>query len=807
MEDYEEQLSQSASAEIGYGAPTWGASFSASAGREKFQKDVVEKEGERFTMTSYCLKYHVGFNKGAGKDVKLTPTKHFEAVAKALPRIDLGKKLGLSATEAEIKAAEAKVQGKEILDLYNYGSKKFVAVDDNGKISLVSTASGATKWLWKYNHQQSALVHELTEKELGVDENTGKVALHAKNAGIKWTMRVGDGTLVGHFVKKGAYKPADHFLTVDAFGVLGFRITKDDEGPKAVDSRDQWAFHKSNDSLERSWHEFFKEFGTHFLDDVQLGGKMTHEVIFSKEGKQSIESAGISLETAVEVSMGPPGVGPKAGSEAKHESSTAAETAFSKADKTERTTVLGGNPPEDLEEGFGEWAATVAERPMPVKYRMRPLSAVGTGNTLDAYTYDIMLRAYMGSFLSSPPPEFVSTASVGSGSVSELRLKPGHSWDPESGNRIMSGSAKLELTDKGSLEIYDLHGNILWSSVSDDVRPATAIPPYRLHFDASGDLWVTDSAQVDEPKKLWHSVTDIDTCDGGGVGEAVFTNGVLKVVDASGKMLWSSGTEAAGKTGASAVKKADKEHFGDGDNKCLSKCVATYDRIAPPVCKGMKKKDCEKNLDKCGLIDNKCYTKFTNGDLAYKGQERKYGPGTHTNLPQESFTTGDKIGYFKPSIYSEVDSCGQMMDSKTSSGIKFKNPGTCYVVALDNAGLDEPEPIEFFFSSTPDIHFWNSHTGTQYKDTNLVKGSVHMPFAPCGGDTSYKPPFDSMHINSMLVRSTSDWQYFQGAQYQSSCSGSQHVPENYCIAVHADESLMNDRQTNRDRALYTHGVA
>ena len=68
-------------------------------------------------------------------------------------------------------------------------------------------------------------------------------------------------------------------------------------------------------------------------------------------------------------------------------------TTLGKSKKTVKTIVLGGLPPASAEEGFGEWAKTVAERPMPVQYKLRPLSAVY--DTVDEASYDFMVGRYV----------------------------------------------------------------------------------------------------------------------------------------------------------------------------------------------------------------------------------------------------------------------------------------------------------------------------------------------------------------------------------------------------------------------------
>ena len=115
MEDYSKELAQSASVSASVDTSFVDMAFSASVGRESFKQEVVDTESERVCLTSYCLKYHVGFNRG--KHVKLNPVPSFEASVKDLPTIDLGKKYNTSASEAERLQAESKMNGKESIDL------------------------------------------------------------------------------------------------------------------------------------------------------------------------------------------------------------------------------------------------------------------------------------------------------------------------------------------------------------------------------------------------------------------------------------------------------------------------------------------------------------------------------------------------------------------------------------------------------------------------------------------------------------------------------------------------------------------
>ena len=79
VEDYESGLSVDVSAEAGYDGAVGSASFKASVGTSNFQKDVVEKESERFEMKSMCIRFWGSLKKG---NFKIPPTKYFKERAK-----------------------------------------------------------------------------------------------------------------------------------------------------------------------------------------------------------------------------------------------------------------------------------------------------------------------------------------------------------------------------------------------------------------------------------------------------------------------------------------------------------------------------------------------------------------------------------------------------------------------------------------------------------------------------------------------------------------------------------------------------
>ena len=125
----------------------------------------------------------------------------------------------------------------------------------------------------------------------------------------------------------------------------------------------QWSILPHSHTAENKWADLFNEFGTHFIDEMHLGGRMMHTVIISKDEKKKIESSGLDVSVAVEGSFGPV----SGGAAVDTKSTKAAENGLAKAKTETHTTVLGGTPPDDLRNGFDEWAESVAENPMPVK--------------------------------------------------------------------------------------------------------------------------------------------------------------------------------------------------------------------------------------------------------------------------------------------------------------------------------------------------------------------------------------------------------------------------------------------------------
>jgi hypothetical protein len=128
------------------------------------------------------------------------------------------------------------------------------------------------------------------------------------------------------------------------------------------------------------WLESFRRFGTHMIDEVTLGGKVIFTKSVSEQAAEKAKQEGVDL--SMEASMGYSGLGGGAAASIGYKESTAAakdfRDAFSRS--AEKIVIMGGTPsgsnPAKTDEGFAEWAAHVDAYPMPVQYKVAPLSAM-----------------------------------------------------------------------------------------------------------------------------------------------------------------------------------------------------------------------------------------------------------------------------------------------------------------------------------------------------------------------------------------------------------------------------------------------
>lgn len=144
------------------------------------------------------------------------------------------------------------------------------------------------------------------------------------------------------------------------------------------------------------WFEMFRFYGTHYVQQVDLGGKMIYSKMIAMkavtqaraEGEDVTHSAGHSISAEQESKGGFMGFG--GGSSESSQSSSSQSFSVSKnelstfqqavADSSSSTIVMGGTPPGKgamTVGGFAEWAESVTHKPIPIKYRLFPIAELG----------------------------------------------------------------------------------------------------------------------------------------------------------------------------------------------------------------------------------------------------------------------------------------------------------------------------------------------------------------------------------------------------------------------------------------------
>ena len=316
-----------------------------------------------------------------------------------------------------------------------------------------------------------------------------------------------------------------------------------------------------------AWAQLFRVFGTHYLTTVHLGGKMVYTCDLSSSSVEKMESEGVSASLAVEASYEGVGVGVAGGASASMSKSSAAASSLGKVEKTEKTIVIGGKPaasdPGDPA-AFGEWAETVADHPMPVKYSLRPLSAIGGNNkfTLDFETYNLMLELYEKGLLRAKK-EKNAVRNLEKGSAS---LMPGQSIS--SGMKLKDHVTKaiFAVKDNGLMTITDKFNNVLWDSGT-KVSDAPTRGPFTLTYQMDGDLVLT----YKDGTSLWRSNTKFAYCGNVNPQKVILNKGSLEIHKEGGGIVWTTATTKDDKP-----HKANGMHFMCGDNKCSHPCVQLF---------------------------------------------------------------------------------------------------------------------------------------------------------------------------------------------------------------------------------------
>ena len=590
-------------------------------------------------ITSYCVKFNAGFNKGE----VVAGTDYFRQQAKALPVLK-------PATCPDSEVANCVV-------LYSNIFKQFVSYEEGKEITLKKENDDSARWIWnmksptlneKTRNPQSVLVHAKSGLALSVDKHTHKLVMVPRDQGKTWERTMDGGSFrcvscktsktekkksliekakglvssAKNFFSssdKKAEKKTPHAPSEKMPYVLAVSMTANKDEKLKMDGTDKLKLEAMKPSdydkldsaargvrtvlefvaaeakTEQKWSDFFNEFGTHFISTLKLGGKLVHSTVMSQEDSETMDQSGFSAAAAVEVATATfSAKGSVEGGKQKE-----SMTAFSKMEKTEKTTVLGGNPPPSGAEdpaGFAEWAETVTDAPMPVKITLRPLSAVGgeeTGREHFSHTFDVMVAKYMSNTIARSKADYLQAGwakkegagGTGAGGAGDKppTLTPGGAPLMSDGKPFLWDDYSLVVTNEGALQIKNHKLDaVLWDSLVTDQgwgAPSTGVAtpggPYRLQYQTDGNLVILNKAN----QMIWQTQTKASTC-GGKMPKKVEFDGDLAVFTEGEKTpVWHAGTKAISETAAkSKASIAKAPFFGGGKNTCIKadNCVKLY---------------------------------------------------------------------------------------------------------------------------------------------------------------------------------------------------------------------------------------
>jgi hypothetical protein len=236
----------------------------------------------------------------------------------------------------------------------------------------------------------------------------------------------------------------------------------------AYENVNELVVYHAPDHVKDAWFDLFKTFGTHYVDDLHVGGKMIISTTISKESMKQVKESGLDVRAELTAKYGPATAGSEAKASAGSESGSESMSS-SLNDLTEtRVSMLGGQVPDvaDTASMFNEWSAQIGAwhetntYTMPVKIGVKELpralmgcaqdsskSVTALGETytckpMDKRSYKKMALLY--TMQESMLAQQSLLTAINSAVLSEL--KPGWSISNEGHNNFMQstdGSVKL----------------------------------------------------------------------------------------------------------------------------------------------------------------------------------------------------------------------------------------------------------------------------------------------------------------------------------------------------------------------------
>lgn len=296
------------------------------------------------------------------------------------------------------------------------------------------------------------------------------------------------------------------------------------------------------------WFTVFDTFGTHFLDSVDLGGKMIYEATIDESSQETMKESGVSVKAEVEASA----FGFSGGASTSVNSNSKSSNSNSNSNINSVVKVFGGIPPEAgamSDEGFGQWAATIRDHPMPVRYTLSPIWELK-----ELYEHRVIIQKAITEYIAkhSGKPFMKAQVTGGPAGSEEVDrttrfkldfLKAGEELRSGEYRTSKNGAVKLILQRDGHL-VLKREGTLLWSSnVYGDEGP------YTLQIQTDNNLVVYNK----DKKAVWDASTH--ECS-----SAVIEK--LKIQDDGNLVLYSAGNDALWDTGTYGPKTVHGQHHG-----------------------------------------------------------------------------------------------------------------------------------------------------------------------------------------------------------------------------------------------------
>jgi hypothetical protein len=339
------------------------------------------------------------------------------------------------------------------------------------------------------------------------------------------------------------------------------------------------------------------------LSEVHLGGKVIVDIDVTEAQASNAAGSGESLQGKLEMSFGPMGMFGSATIEGSSSSSSEQAVGIDKSAFKSTYKIFGGIPQEGISDGsgFGDWAETVRDYPMPVRYSITPLHRLISmvNKKVDAASYDHALQHYghvihvlqkegafksgkfgtsraLGSCSSFYPMNFVNLLAGDDGTLYFKKRKDGENYAFPSYKEHSSSSPSFDLKSPDGktrlvyagankhLAVINAENDVMWLNVelgdmNTDAYETPKSKGEKAEIIASISLNIRNQLVVDdrEGNTIWESA--VEYVDSPPKDMRICDNGEVYISAHDGTIVWSTAT-----TNGERITRAADRYWGDG---------------------------------------------------------------------------------------------------------------------------------------------------------------------------------------------------------------------------------------------------